>query len=67
MRARLMVFCPARQLKNKRQLYKELVFPIPSRIGRNGQSEDQISYIAPLFAEAIERVYEEVSISTLFR
>ncbi len=47
---------------------KELIFldtvPYPE-----GNVCDKIGYIsvAPMFAEAIERVYEEVSISTLFR
>ena len=47
---------------------KELVFvdTIPSS---NSKKSDKIKYLssAPLFAEAIERIYEEVSISTLFR
>ncbi len=47
---------------------KEVVFldtiPFPQ-----GQSSDKIKYlsVAPMFAEAIERVYEEVSISTMFK
>ena len=47
---------------------KELIFtdtiPYPGEV-----ASEKIKYIsaAPLFAEAIDRVYEEVSISTLFR
>ena len=47
---------------------KELLFTdsIPYR---NGKPSDKIKYLtaAPLFAEAIERIFQEVSISTLFR
>ena len=47
---------------------KEMVFldtiPFPE-----GHSSDKISYIpaAPMFAEAISRIYEEVGLSSLFR
>ena len=47
---------------------KEMVFldtiPFPE-----GHSSDKISYIpaAPMFAEAIRRIYEEVGLSSLFR
>jgi ribose-phosphate pyrophosphokinase len=47
---------------------KELIFtdtiPYP---GKTASSKIRYLSSAPLFAEAIERVYEEVSISTLFR
>ena len=47
---------------------KEIIFTdtIPFR---NGNPCEKIKYLtaAPLFAEAIERIFEEVSISTLFR
>lgn len=46
---------------------KEIVFldTVPMPKGYNGTKIKQLP-VAPIFAEAIERIYEEVSISTLF-
>ena len=61
--------CPARRLSALTTAYiKELALldTIPVVDGRELRSKIKYLSVAPMFAEAIERIYQEISIAKLF-